>query len=635
MKKILPIFLVLWLSACSFSLAADVTPPPGYQPASLGAAPAPATSGPLYPMVPPSPEQGAAIYAEKCAPCHGTTGLGDGPSAAQLPNPVTALGSVEVARAATPAQWFTVVSRGNLERFMPAFQSLSDRQRWDVVAYALRLSLTSSSLEQGAALYAENCAICHGEGGKGDGPRSAGLALDFTNQELMAKKSLADLYQGILQGHGENMPAFAQQFTEEEIWSLAGYLRTLTFAPQQASAAASSETATATPEPELSASPVSTETVQTASPATGVLREIKGSVTNLTGSEGTAGLEVMLHILDEQQQVMTATTTTDASGNFVFEGVEFVPGQSYLTTVKFQNVTYGSELLQAREEQSSLELPIEVYESTTDTSGLVVDRLHYFIEALTEDRLRVVELYIISNPSTKTVAAPALGQPVLTFSLPPGAENLQFQDGVLGGRYLPTADGFGDQMPVRPGQGEYQVLYSYELPYDGKLEITRKMGLNIGALVILIPEDGIKLRGETIQDAGVREVQGVSYHLYNGQAMTAGQELTLTISGRPGNSASLVGGSSNNLVIGLLVFGAVLIGAGVWLYRRNKPVEIETEELEAEPPVGESPETIMDAILALDDLYQEGQLAEDVYRQRRAELKEQLRQAMANRAAAE
>ena len=151
----------LLLTACEFSLAADITPPPGSEVRSA-VTPQPAQlSGPLYPMVPPNPKAGADIYAEKCAPCHGETGLGDGPRAAQLANPVSALGSVELARRSTPARWYTMVTQGNLEKFMPPFNSLSDRQRWDVVAYAFTLSITPGTVELGKELYQANCQGCH------------------------------------------------------------------------------------------------------------------------------------------------------------------------------------------------------------------------------------------------------------------------------------------------------------------------------------------------------------------------------------------------------------------------------------------------------------------------------------------
>ena len=73
------------------------------------------------------------IFAEKCAPCHGETGLGDGEQGIQLGVTVPAFGLPEIARPASLAQWYTIVTRGNMERFMPPFASLSDQERWDVV----------------------------------------------------------------------------------------------------------------------------------------------------------------------------------------------------------------------------------------------------------------------------------------------------------------------------------------------------------------------------------------------------------------------------------------------------------------------------------------------------------------------
>ena len=54
--------LVILLSACDLSLAADVTPPPDQiqEPAVLEGLDAPSEL--LYPLVPPDPSKGAAIY---------------------------------------------------------------------------------------------------------------------------------------------------------------------------------------------------------------------------------------------------------------------------------------------------------------------------------------------------------------------------------------------------------------------------------------------------------------------------------------------------------------------------------------------------------------------------------------------
>jgi hypothetical protein len=92
--------------------------------------------------------------------------------------------------------------------------------------------------------------------------------------------------------------------------------------------------------------------------------------------------------------------------------------------------------------------------------------------------------------------------------------------------------------------------------------------------------------------------------------------------------------TQSELVIGIGAFGVVLIIAGVWLYRqrRNRPeddLEEEEEGAEADEAevaaVQDTPDTLLDAIVALDDLYQAGQLPDAAYQQRRAELKARLK----------
>src|SRR5512142_159383 len=141
-------------SACNFTLAEDVTPPPGYVP------PTPMPTLVLVPPQTPNIENGKAIFAEKCAGCHGATGMGDGPQGIQLGVTVPAFGLPEVARPGTLADWYTTVTRGNMERLMPPFASLTDQQRWDVVAYAMSLHTNTDLLAKGKQLFEKNCANC-------------------------------------------------------------------------------------------------------------------------------------------------------------------------------------------------------------------------------------------------------------------------------------------------------------------------------------------------------------------------------------------------------------------------------------------------------------------------------------------
>src|SRR5574340_1020265 len=183
----------LVLAACNFTLAEDVTPPPDYIPPT----PMP-TLGALYPADAPDVQKGAAIFSEKCAPCHGAAGLGDGPQSMQLPVTVPGIGLPEVARPASPAGWFKVVTQGNLDRFMPPFVgALNDQQRWNVVSYVLTLHTTPEQVAQGKSLFESRCAGCAGT---------------FTDQAKMAALSEDDLVRIIRNGEG-NIPAFGKDFS--------------------------------------------------------------------------------------------------------------------------------------------------------------------------------------------------------------------------------------------------------------------------------------------------------------------------------------------------------------------------------------------------------------------------------------
>jgi len=323
-----------------------------------------------------------------------------------------------------------------------------------------------------------------------------------------------------------------------------------------------------------------------------------------------------------------------ADGSFVFENVEMPVGRAFIVTTSYADTAYSSDIGVVDEGIATLDLPLEIYDTTTDASVLVADRLHLFFEFLDEQTLRVIQLYVISNPTSKTLVPSAEGEPTVRFILPEGATNLEFQDGGLGGRYIQTDDGFGDRYAIPPGSGNYEVLYAFTMPYDRKLELDQPVSLPVDAVVILIPEDGVKIKSDMLVDDGVRDVQGAKYRLYNGGALATGDMLSMSISGRPtSGQPTLPGGSTTNIVIGVGVFGLALVLAGVWLYTRTRRVDEGEAFDDGLPEIdlgsdAESSETLMDAIIALDDLFQAGELPEEAYLKRRSELKSRLQAQM-------
>ncbi|BBH43682.1 cystathionine gamma-synthase [Pseudomonas sp. KU43P] len=91
---------------------------------------------------------------------------------------------------------------------------------------------------RGASLYAQNCSICHGDTGAGDGPAGVGLEpapADLRNAERLDQLSLYDLYNTLGLGiDGTEMPSFAEELDERQRWDVAVYIASFSANPQAA-----------------------------------------------------------------------------------------------------------------------------------------------------------------------------------------------------------------------------------------------------------------------------------------------------------------------------------------------------------------------------------------------------------------
>lgn len=121
--------------------------------------------------------------------------------------------------------------------------TLSDDQLWDLVAWGWLKDVQPGVLARAQALYARDCAACHGETGRGDGVAGRNLQgmskmdpemkkgpADFTDAGQMLSAPDALLQGKILRGGmGTGMPEFGSLYTDEELWAMVSYLRTFLF----------------------------------------------------------------------------------------------------------------------------------------------------------------------------------------------------------------------------------------------------------------------------------------------------------------------------------------------------------------------------------------------------------------------
>ncbi|NPA06914.1 MAG: c-type cytochrome [Chloroflexi bacterium] len=689
------------LAGC-FSFADDVTPPPGWKPTPVP--PTPDLSR-LYPTSPPDPAQGRIAYQQKCVECHGTQGRGDGPAAEQLPVLPANLVESETLIQAKPSDWFLIISNGKLDKFMPGFRaSLDEQTRWDIIAYLYVLGTDDDKRQRGQALYEAHCQRCHGPQGQGDGP-DAPAGLEPFSQAFFAQHSDADLATYLVNDHE---PAFPELDGVDRL-NVVRYARLLTFArmspwmptatPEPTATATEAVTEIPTEAPteavtEAPSAPGTTEATTTpadlgvvttpaatsqttpeatqapsptpqASPTPEGAITITGRIIHGAGGEVPPGLVVYLKGFDNFEEVVSLETTADDDGTFRFEGVEVAPHRVFLAYVEYQGVTYVSDVVTVMPpETGDVELNITIYDTTTDTDALRFDRLHVFVDFLGE-RIRVAELYVIVNEGDRTVVPKEEGEGVITYYLPEGATNLQFEpgQGELGKRFIEIPGGFVDTSAIPPGQ--YQLIFAYELPYPNQqAEIRHKVSLPVGSVLVLVPAEGVTVEGEGFQPGEVRDVQGMTIRIYMGPEIEAGGEVAFKVSGfpketpqgrieEPSTGLNLPQGKEFWLLIGLIVVGVGLIGGGLWMYFHPEDEEpedtgaatkvMDSDEAASTAPssdvdeealpegLRDDPDALLDAILALDELHREGKIPTEAYEKRRALYKAHLARLLARK----
>ncbi len=611
------LLVALGLAACVHSLAEDVTPPPDYvTPTSI---PTPAI---VYPGELPSPKQGGKLFTEKCASCHGENGLGNGPLASSLPVSVPAIGLREISSRSTPADWYMVISKGNADRGMPAFFDLPSQDLWNILAYVYSISTTADEIQIGQDIFAIECAQCHGYDGR------ANPLTDLADWKLMSQASGNGIFRTISEGKG-TMPSFSDVLDENERWAVTAYLRSLGLNLVDPD----TET-TETAVPSITPQPTITEQGATLSSIDPLETDSPGKVT-VTGSlEKASGFPVeddliaTLYVYDPaSQQVLESQSMAVApDGSYLFTTSIFQEQVTYWVYVEYMGVTYFSDPAPFDGSSLLLDLPVRIYESTNDWQSLHFDLVHLAVQ-ISSGIMQVNELFVFSNPGEKAVILETDGSSLPFIILPEGvAGAARLAPYSNSASFLP-ADGGLALEPL--GDTQYGIVVSFDIPYERRYEFHQEIPMPVDSLTLYTP-DGYKVRTDQLNDSGIQDLNGTVYHLYEAVEFTAG-DLRFTISGTPEGAGSVSASRQSWLIIGIIILGAGFIGLGVFLFLRDRAMQAQEE---SEPPIEDVPleepapsttDTLVDAIIALDEQLKVGEIDSEVHTKRREELKERLK----------
>lgn len=182
-------------------------------------------------------ETGASLYEHNCAVCHGDHGKGGTGVPLALP---------DFQRQVSDEFLFRTIRLGRPGRVMPAFTQLNDNEVHKIVDYIRTFTKVkkpkhsdvriSGNVEHGKQLFAQTCAVCHGDhgqGGKGTGvtfsrPRDLPiLPPALNNPGFLASVSDTMIKQTLLEGRkGTPMNPFAgKKVNEQDVNDIVSYIR--------------------------------------------------------------------------------------------------------------------------------------------------------------------------------------------------------------------------------------------------------------------------------------------------------------------------------------------------------------------------------------------------------------------------
>lgn len=559
------------------------------------ATPAPTEVG--HPLVSPDLASGAQIYAERCTRCHGDTGRGDGELIGTAQNQVANVPPdfTDLATTAnqTPLEWFNTITNGRIDQLMPPWRdALTESQRWDVAMYTYMMHVQPEVLARGEAI-----------------AKDGALSVD----DLPSQTDLVMLIDAQLPEAFGLSGTFLSSLTESMKQDLSAYLRSLSVSNTQVLGQ------------NVASEPASTPEVQSTAAVTGT---VSGQVTNGTaGSTVPSGLSATLHIFDDQLNDDPHETTVSDDGTFTFQNIPLVAERSYIVTVTYQDRIFPSAFLAGDPVAGKLELPVTIYDITSDAS---VIRIVGWVTQMsaTEGALQIAQVISYTNDSDKAFSADQLPgddrYASVQVTLPLNAQVLSVAADDQ--RYVVSQDGrtVVDTAPVLPGE-QHIAHVVYSLPYSGDLSVDQPMSYSVqGPVRLLVTPQSVKIVSDQLPSLGAQALSGVNYQAFGSDlTIPAGSVLQFTVLGNADGSATA--GTTNLLPIILIVVGVIAIGLALYLSLKGRNAT-GTEQSSADSGV------LMDGLIRqiaeLDTLHTNGELDETTYQNRRAKLKARLAELM-------
>ncbi|TVO32541.1 cytochrome-c oxidase, cbb3-type subunit III [Vibrio algivorus] len=165
-------------------------------------------------------DYGRRLFLNHCAACHGDEGQGQ----KHFPNLI----DNEWIYDSSDTGIIQSIAQGRHGVMVGWKDVLTEQQIQDVAAYVANFEVERSIavaevvLEQGKEVYAYNCAVCHGDNGRGN--KQIG-AYNLSDNIWVHGGSIDGIEETIREGLSSEMPSFSQQLSEAQITAVAAFVK--------------------------------------------------------------------------------------------------------------------------------------------------------------------------------------------------------------------------------------------------------------------------------------------------------------------------------------------------------------------------------------------------------------------------
>lgn len=177
---------------------------------------------------------GAQIWRENCAICHGADGQGTAKIKEQLHGEIVDFTSLAFAESTGRKRMLLAIRDGVKDSIMPSFrETLNYQQMLAVADYASEnfiMNLTvSEEYQAGKKVFSDNCSVCHGDVGQGAIWTASGLfpkPANFTDEKKIAELTRSRMIFSVTNGRPETaMVSWSTRLSKDQILAVVGYIR--------------------------------------------------------------------------------------------------------------------------------------------------------------------------------------------------------------------------------------------------------------------------------------------------------------------------------------------------------------------------------------------------------------------------